>query len=353
VKVNVFLQDKYELKFSNLTLNFTPFKILDYDFYLSYKYVYHLGSREFLYNFKNEKMFISIPLREKIKILSQITDRIQIVPDAQNIDHVYLEIIDKENKKYEIFVESDGFFVIYRGKKILSIESKNITLFSLIDIVTKIVENNFYFDKVVNELQEIKNSLSTYIENEKWENNNINSLNFSFDIKVGNIEFRDEILNFGLYYDLGIDNIEKKTFFETGVFSNNIYFSTNSEYFPKTIDYFTDLLQNMDISKMFIFPNQVSGTNIVYYNEKEFMIFCEKNIYIAISDESIKKTILFIGFNKISDLLNRIKLIKEFIKNKDTIFNLTNKQKYFALNYANKVFKNMIKKLNILRNKLK
>jgi hypothetical protein len=119
------------------------------------------------------------------------------------------------------------------------------------------------------------------------------------------------------------------------------------------IDYFINLLQKTDFSEMFVSPNQILSTNIFYYNKKKFMIIYEKNSYVAINDENNKENILFIRFNKTSDLLNKTMLIKECVKNKDTIFNLINEQKHFILNSVNEVFKDISKRLNILKNKPK
>ncbi|MFZ8856147.1 MAG: hypothetical protein ACO2OX_03065 [Candidatus Nanopusillus sp.] len=349
-------KNKPKIKFINLTLSSIPFKISKYNFSSSCKYIYYLRKKEFFYSLENEIMSISIPLERKIKALPEIISRIQIMPDINNInnvDYIHLEIIDKKREKYDVCIESNGIFVIYKRKRLLSIENKDIELFPLIDITTKIIKNNFYFDKVINKLQNIKNSLLTYIQNEKWKNKNVNLLKFIFDIKAGIIEFNDESFNFGLSYELKINNIQNEINFQIGMFTDSIYFSITPQHFPEMIDYFINLLQKTDFLKMLASPNQILSTNVFHYNKKKFMIIYEKNSYVAINDENNEKNILFIRFNKTSDLLNKTMLIKECIKNKDTIFNLMNEQKHFILNSIDKVFKDIFKRLNILKNKPK
>ena len=346
-----FLQDKFQIKFLNLTLNFIPFKIFNYNFSSSYKYIYYLRKKEFFYSLENEKIFISIPLKRKIKVLSKIINGIQIIPNINNTDYIHLEIVDRKGERYNVYIESNGIFVIYKGKRLLSIENKDMELFSLIDIVIKILKNNFYFNKITNKLQNVKNSLLKYIQNEKWENKDVDLLKFIFDIKMGTIKFNNENFNFGLSYELKINNIQNEIIFQIGMFTDGIYFSLIPQYFPETIDYFINLLQRTDLSKMFIFPKKISITNIHHYNKKKFIIIYEKDSYIAINNENNEENILFIRFNKTSDLLNKIMLIKECIKNKNTIFNLINEQKYFISNYIDEIFKDMFKKLNIFKNK--
>jgi hypothetical protein len=329
--------DYFEIK-----LMLYPRKILNRKITPTYQYIIgRKENEEIFYYIDTKKMFIFCKLEWGIENILTILEQVfRIIEITKKIDaDGEFCILDKNKNEYEIYFKLGQRYNIpgippitsptlidikFKNENIIGIHIEETDLLKVYEILRKIIDKKMFLDDKLN-IEEIKKSILTYFETGVWKNRDIKTTIIAHRGKPKNIKINNEIVRYYMKYFIGI-NYKKMPDIKEILFTTDYGYSHISyEGFPELIDYSLNYLQHFfglteESSKRNRYSREFS------YDNKEYCIIHKRNQYVTIKRLDNFAKILHFSYHLKDDISDRISFIRKFLKNKDIILDLFNKE---------------------------